>query len=837
MENTQEKGVTDVDINKEMRDAYLQYSMSVIVGRALPDVRDGLKPVHRRILFAQHELGNNHDKPYKKSARVVGDVMGKYHPHGDAAIYETMVRMAQDFSMRYTLTDGQGNFGSIDGDSAAASRYTEVRMTRLAEELLADIEKETVPFGPNYDDSLQIPHVLPARYPNLLVNGSAGIAVGMATNIPPHNLTEVVNGAIHLIQNPNCSIDDLMEHIKGPDFPTSGVIAGREGILQAYKKGRGVITLKAVAEIVTQKDREEIVITELPYQVNKARLIESIADMVREKQIEGIADIRDESSREGMRILIILKRGENGGVILNRLYKFTQMQVSFAIMMLALDAKNQPVTFNLKHMLEAFADHRRDVVTKRCIFELKKAQERAHILEGIRKALDHIDEVIQTIKASKEANAAREALMAKFDFSERQAHAILEMRLQRLTGLERDKIVNELNELLKQIDWLKFVLADVREIYKIIVSELEDIRKRFGDERKTQITGDLSDVEDEDLIADESMVVTVTNTGYIKRIPIEEYRVQKRGGRGIKGMETREEDYVTDIFVASTKTTLFVFSDKGKCYSCKVHKLPLGNRASKGKAIANVVQLGTNEKVRAILPLEGLSEDKFIIMLTEKGIIKKTPLSAFKHMRTNGILAVTTDLDDALCDVKISDGSSDVYIATRQGMAIRFQEAGVRDMGRIARGVRGVTLAKDDIVIGMEVFEKNTTDTILIVTEFGYGKRSNIDEYRVQNRGGVGLISQKTTDKVGLVVGTRKVKENQELIVSTDKGQVIRTRVNEISVLSRITQGVRVMRLSENERVTSLAVVDEENIIETPPEGAPSSDSIPSTAPSSEEIH
>ncbi|MBS1969082.1 MAG: DNA gyrase subunit A [Bdellovibrionales bacterium] len=814
MDNTnQEKGVTVVDINKEMRDAYLQYSMSVIVGRALPDVRDGLKPVHRRILFAQHELSNTHDKPYKKSARVVGDVIGKYHPHGDAAVYETMVRMAQDFSLRYPLTDGQGNFGSIDGDNAAAARYTEVRMTRLAEELLNDIEKETVPFGPNYDDSLEIPLVLPAKYPNLLVNGSSGIAVGMATNIPPHNLGEVIDGCIHVINNPDCSIDDVMMHVKGPDFPSSGVIAGREGIMQAYKKGRGVITLKAVAEIVQGKDREEIIVSEIPYQVNKAKLIESIADLVRDKQIEGISDIRDESSREGMRIVIVLKRGENATVILNRLYKYTQMQISFGIIMLALDAKNQPVTFNLKNMLEAFVDHRRDVVTKRCIFELKKAQERAHILEGLKKALDHIDEVIATIKASKEANAAREALMAKFEFSERQAVAILEMRLQRLTGLERDKILNELAELMKQIDWLKMVLSDVREIYKIIVAELEDIKKRYADARRTQITGDLTDIEDEDLIADESMVVTITNTGYIKRIPTEEYRLQKRGGKGLKGIETKEEDYVTSIFTASTKTMLLVFTDKGKVYWCKVHRLPLGNRTSKGKAIANVVQLASGEKVRSILPIDQFEENKYIVMLTEKGIIKKTSLDSFSNPRTAGLIALTTDLDDAIIDCKISDGTSDIFIATKDGMSIRFNESDVRGMGRTARGVKGITLAKDDIVIGMEVFEKGSKDTILMVTQSGYGKRSELEEYRIQSRGGVGIITQKTTDKVGMVVGTRKVKATQEVILSTDKGQNIRMKVSDISVLGRNTQGVRLINLGEKEEmVTSLAVVDDEEV-------------------------
>ncbi len=810
MENSENniKGITDVDINKEMREAYLQYSMSVIVGRALPDVRDGLKPVHRRVLFAQHELSNTHDKPYKKSARVVGDVIGKYHPHGDSAVYETMVRMAQDFSLRYPLIDGQGNFGSIDGDSAAASRYTEVRMTRLAEELLNDIEKQTVAFGPNYDDSLEIPLVLPAKFPNLLVNGSSGIAVGMATNIPPHNLGEVIDGCIHLIRNPNSSIDELLEKIPGPDFPTAGQIAGKAGILQAYKKGRGIITVKAKTDIEFKKDHEEIIINELPYQVNKAKLVESIADLVKEKTVEGISDIRDESSREGMRVVIVLKRGENASVILNRLLKFTQLQVSFGIIMLALDAKNQPIIFDLKNMLQAFIDHRRDVVTKRCIFELKKALERAHILEGLKKALDHIDEVIATIKASKAADVAREALMAKFQFSERQAVAILEMRLQRLTGLERQKIIDELSELTKQIEWLRFVLADVSEIYKIIVAELEDIKKRYSNPRRTEITGDLTDIDDEDLISDEPMVVTVTNTGYIKRISTEEYRVQKRGGKGLKGMETREEDYVTDLFIASTKTMLLVFTDKGKVYWCKVHRLPLGSRTSKGKAIANVVQLSAGEKVRAILPVDEFSDNKYVVMLTEKGIIKKTALDAFSNPRQAGIIALTTDLDDQVVSAKISDGASDIFIATKEGMSIRFNEDDVRGMGRSARGVKGITLSKDDVVIGMEILEKETKDTILMVTSKGYGKRSEVSEYRVQSRGGVGIITQKTTDKVGNVIGTTKVKPIQELILSTDQGQVIRMKISDISVLGRNTQGVRLINLDDKQEfVTSLAVV------------------------------
>src|SRR3989344_147358 len=685
-------------------------------------------------------------------------------------------------------------------------------MTRLAEELLADIEKETVPFGPNYDDSLQIPLVLPAKFPNLLVNGSSGIAVGMATNIPPHNLGEVIDGCIHLIQNPECEIEELIERIPGPDFPTAAQIAGRSGILQAYKKGRGIITIKAKTEIETKKDHEEIIVNELPYQVNKAKLIETIADLVREKTVEGISDIRDESSREGMRVVIVLKRGENASVILNRLLKFTQLQVSFGINMLALDNKNQPITFDLKRMLEAFVDHRRDVVTKRCIFELKKAQERAHILEGLKKALDHIDEVIATIKASKEPTVAREALIAKFSFTERQAVAILEMRLQRLTGLERDKIINELAELVKQIEWLRFVLADVKEIYKIIVSELEDIKKRYADKRRTEITGDLTDIEDEDLISDEPMVVTVTNTGYIKRISTEEYRVQKRGGKGLKGMETREEDYVTDLFTASTKTQLLVFTDKGKVYWCKVHRLPLGSRTSKGKSLANVVNLTAGEKVKAILPIDVFSENQYVVMITEKGIIKKTSLDAFSNPRQAGIIALTTDLEDQVVAAKISDGQSDIFIATKEGMSIRFNEADVRGMGRSARGVKGVTLSKEDSVVDMIVLEKATKDTILMVTSKGYGKRSEVEEYRTQGRGGVGIITQKTTDKVGIVVGTKKVSATQEVILSTDQGQVIRMKISDISVLGRNTQGVRLINLDEKQEVvTGVAVIEDED--------------------------
>lgn len=811
METNDPKGVTRVDINQEMKDAYLQYSMSVIVGRALPDVRDGLKPVHRRVLFAMHELNNTHDKPYKKSARIVGDVIGKYHPHGDVAAYDTMVRMAQEFSLRYPLIDGQGNFGSIDGDSPAAQRYTEVRMTSLAEQLLEDIEKETVPFVPNYDDSLMVPAILPAKFPNLLVNGSSGIAVGMATNIPPHNLGEVIDGCLALIDKPTTSDEEIIQLIPGPDFPTHGIIAGRSGIFSAYKKGQGIITVKAVADIVPLKDREEIIVTELPYQVNKARLIESIADLVRDKKIEGISDIRDESSREGMRVVITLKRNENASVILNRLFKYTQMQVSFGIRMLALDAQNRPRTFSLKEALQAFIDHRKDVVIKRCVFDLKKSEARAHILEGLKKAIDNIDAIVATIKNSKETAGAKLALIQKFEFSDKQATAILEMRLARLTGLESQKIADELAEIMKFIAWLKDVLADDLKIFAIIKEELAEIKKKYNNPRRTQIVEGDQDIEDEDLIAQEKMVVSVTNTGQIKRIPVDQYKTQRRGGKGVKGANTQEEDYVTNLFTANTKTTLLVLTSNGKLYWTKVYKLPLGTRTSKGKSINNVVEVAPQESVRAILPIEQFEDDKYVIMLTKKGTIKKTPLSAFSNPRPSGIIALTIDLDDDLLAAKLSDGSQDVFICTKEGMSIRFDESDVRPMGRTARGVRGISLSKDDEVVGVEVVPKEGAGNILIATAGGYGKRAEMAEYRSQNRGGVGIITQKTSEKIGHVVSCRTVADNDDVVVSTDQGQTIRMSCKDISLLGRNTQGVRLISLKDGEFVTSVAVVREDD--------------------------
>lgn len=813
MEQTENKNIINVDINKEMKDAYLQYSMSVIVGRALPDARDGLKPVHRRVLFAMKEMGNYHNKPYKKSARVVGDVIGKYHPHGDTAVYDTAVRMAQDFSLRYPLIDGQGNFGSIDGDSPAAMRYTEIRMTKLAEELLVDIEKETVPFGPNYDDSLEIPQVLPAKFPCLLVNGSSGIAVGMATNIPPHNLSEVIDGCIEIINNPDCTLADLLKHIKGPDFPTAGIIAGKSGIIEAYKTGRGGITIRAVSEIETYgSDRERIVITQIPYQVNKARLIESIADLVREKKIEGISDIRDESSREGMRIVVDVKRGEAANVVLNRLYKYTQLETRFGIILLALDKGSKPKVFNLKEALEAFVQHRREVVTKRCIFDLKKAEARIHILNGLKIALDNIDAVVETIRKSADAATAKSALISKFSLSELQSQAILDMRLQRLTGLERQKILDEIAEIEKEIKWLKMVLGDVKEIYKIIVQELEDIKKQYGDERKTQISQEESEaMDDEDLISKENVMVTITNSGCIKRIPIETYRAQKRGGKGLKGIETREEDFVTNIFTANTHTTLLVFTDKGKVYWCKVYKLPAGNRQSKGKAIANVVQLSPNEKVQAILPIEEFSSDKYVALITKNGIIKKTSLDNFSNPRPSGIIALTTDLDDSLICARLTSGKDDIFVATKDGMSIRFSEEEVRPMGRTARGVKAVTLGKGDQVIGCEIITPDCKEQVLMVTTKGYGKRSETSEYRTQGRGGVGIITQKVTDKVGEVISTILVSDKEDVMLMTDKGQVIRIKCNNISLLGRNTQGVRLINVNDGEAVSSVAkVVNEE---------------------------
>ena len=808
--NTNHLGVIEVDINKEMKEAYLQYSMSVIVGRALPDVRDGLKPVHKRILYAMHDLKNTHDKAYKKSARVVGDVIGKYHPHGDSAVYDTMVRMAQDFSMREVLIDGQGNFGSVDGDSPAAQRYTEVRMTKLSEELLQDIGKETVDFAPNYDDSLMVPTVLPAKFPNILINGSSGIAVGMATNIPPHNLVEIINACLKIIENPDCHLEELIKFVKGPDFPTYGCIVGRNGILQAYKTGRGVITLKAVTEIEEKKDHEIIVVKEIPYQVNKARMIEAMAHLVRDKKIEGISDIRDESSREGMRVVIKLKRGVNSQVVLNQLYRFTHLQVSFGIIMLALDSRNQPQLFNLKEILEAFIEHRRDVVTRRCIFDLKKAEDKAHILEGLKKALVSIDQVIKLIRASKETSIAKKSLIDQFSFSEKQAQAILEMRLSRLTGLEREKIEKDLEEILKTIQQLKDVLSDVKKVYEIVSEELVFIKEEYGSPRRTKIEDGGQDVEDEDFINKEDIIISLTNTGYIKRINLEEYKTQNRGGKGLKGSGAREEDYVSEVFSVNTHTTLFVWSDKGRIYLLKAYKIPKFSRIGKGRSINNFLQLSQGESVNAILPVEEFKDTDFTICITKKGVIKKTALSAFSKLRVSGIIAIKIDPDDSLVSSRLCTKLKDILIVTRNGMSIRFDEKDVRAMGRTARGVKGISLGRSDEVVGAEVIDFDDKGTILIITSKGFGKRTSLEEYRRQSRGGVGIITQKITDKVGYVVGVKKVEDNDSILVTTNEGQTIRTPVKNISVFSRNTQGVKVIRLKGSEYVTGVALIKEE---------------------------
>ncbi len=803
--------ISQRDISQEMREAYLQYSMSVIVGRALPDVRDGLKPVHRRILYAMHDLNNTHNKPYKKSARVVGDVIGKYHPHGDTAVYDTMVRMAQDFSLRYPLVDGQGNFGSIDGDSPAAQRYTEVRMTLLAESLLEDIEKETVPFGSNYDDSLLIPLILPAKFPNLLVNGSSGIAVGMATNIPPHNLGEVIDGCIGLIDNPNLSLDELIKIIPGPDFPTAGIVSGKEGVVRAYKQGHGIISVKAVAEIIqTKNNRDVIHITQIPYQVNKARLIESIADLVRDKKIEGITDIRDESSREGMRIVIVLKRNEDPTTLLNQLYKYTQMKVSFGIRMLALDARNQPRVFDLKSALQAFILHRKDIVTKRCVFELKKAEARAHVLEGLKKCLDNIDAIVATIRASSDTATARVALMDQFSFSEKQAQAILDMKLSRLTGLEKQKIIDELKELGEKTQWLRSVLQAAEKIYEIIKEELTEIRQKHTNPRLTQISVDEEEIDDEDLIAQETMAVTLTQNGYIKRIPIDQYKKQGRGGKGVKGSVSGREDYVTSFFVAETKTSLLVFTDKGKVYWAKVHKLPLGHRTSSGKAVVNIVDI-KKERVQAVLPVAEFREDQYVVMITKGGIIKKTPLSAFSKPRPSGIIALTIGPDDELLQARISDGKCSFLAVTRKGKAIRFDEKKVRSMGRTARGVKVIRLASGDSVVGLEVLPENSNLHLLVCTVGGYGKRVPIEDYRIQGRGGSGIITQKAMDNKSDLVTAKVVLNTDDIVITTDQGQTIRMSCSGISKMSRNTQGVRLISLKPKEFVTGVALIHDDD--------------------------
>ena len=815
MDSQQNQNKMPVNIEDEMRKSYMDYAMSVIVGRALPDVRDGLKPVHRRVLFAMSELSNDWNKPYKKSARVVGDVIGKYHPHGDSAVYDTIVRMAQSFSMRHPLVDGQGNFGSIDGDSAAAMRYTEVRMDRLAHELLTDIDKETVDFGPNYDDSLQEPLVLPCKFPNLLVNGSEGIAVGMATKIPPHNLGEVIDALTAVIDNPALDFDDLLRLVPGPDFPTGGFILGRDGIREAYATGRGIIQTRARA--LVEKDRrtgkESIIVNEIPYQVNKAKLIEKIAELVKEKRIEGISDLRDESDREGMRIVIELKKESIPEVILNQLYKMTQMQSSFGIIMLAI-VSGQPRILALREVLDRFIEHRKEIITRRCIFELKKAEARAHILEGLKIALENLDEVIQIIKSSTNPAEAKERLMTRFGFSTLQAQAILDMRLHRLTGLERDKIIAEYNEILALIQRLKEILASEVEILTIIKQELTEIKERFANPRRTEIIAKTGDLSLEDLIVEEDMVVTVSHTGYIKRNAVSLYRAQRRGGKGKTGMRPKEEDFVEHLFIASTHAFILVFTDLGKVYWLKVHEIPQGGRATRGKAIVNLLQLSSEEKVTSILPVKEFVEDKYIVTATRNGVVKKTELMAYSNPRAGGIIALTIDEGDRLVSTRLTDGTMDILLASSHGKSIRFPESDARSMGRTSRGVRGMMLEAGDSIIGMEVVTDATAATLVTVTENGYGKRTNLDEYRVQSRGGKGIITIKTTERNGEVVDIKLVNDESDLMFITDRGKVLRTGVSMLSVIGRNTQGVRLMVLESGERIVAvarLAEKDEEN--------------------------
>jgi len=802
--------IIPINIEDEMKESYLSYSMSVIIGRALPDVRDGLKPVHRRILFGMDEVGNQWNRPYKKSARIVGDVMGKYHPHGDAAIYDTLVRMAQDFSMRYTLVDGQGNFGSIDGDPPAAMRYTEVRLDRIATEMLDDLEKETVDFVPNYDGGEHEPLVLPSKIPNLLLNGSSGIAVGMSTNIPPHNLTELINAVVAQAANPEITLDELMTHLPGPDFPTGGFITGKNPIREAYETGRGIIKLRAKAKIEKQKkgDREVIIVNEIPYQVNKSRLIERIADLVKDDKIKGISDIRDESDRDGIRIVIDVKRGEIAEVVLNQLYKHTPMDTSFGIIMLAL-VRNQPRVLSLKEVIHHFLEHRKEVVTRRTQFELAKAEARLHILEGLKIALDHIDEVIALIRKSDSPQVAKDGLMQKLGLSTIQAQAILDMRLQRLTALERDKIIDERKELIKTVKGLKEILDKENLILGIVTDELSEIKDRYGDVRKTEILDSLEEISIEDLIADEDMVVTISHDGYIKTTSLSVYRSQRRGGKGRTGMTTKDMDFIETLFIASQHNYVLFFSNHGKCYWLKVHEIPEAGPTARGKALVNLLNLAEGENIAAVLPVIEFNDDQSLIMATKNGVVKKTKLSAYSKPRVGGIIALNIRDDDELIVAKLTSGHDEILISSHFGQAIRFKEEDVRDMGRTATGVRGIRLDKGDEVVSLEVIE-NSEAQILTVTEKGYGKRTLVSEYRITGRGGKGVITIKTTGKNGRVVGTFQVtNDTQIMMITTQGGKVIRMNASEISIFGRGTQGVRLIGLAEDEKVAAVAKVVE----------------------------
>ncbi len=814
--NTGNLDVIERDISEEMKSSYIDYSMSVIVGRALPDVRDGLKPVQRRILYTMYDMGLRYNKPYKKSARIVGDVMGKYHPHGDAAIYDTLVRMAQDFSLRVPLIDGQGNFGSIDGDPPAAMRYTEARLSKISEEMLGDIEKETVKFIPNYDGSLTEPSVLPAKLPNLLVNGANGIAVGMATNIPTHNLGEVCDAIIATIENPDITIKDLMKYIKGPDFPTGGIIRGKSGIKSYFESGRGSIKIQAKTEIEEIKgNREAIIITEIPYQVNKTALIESIANLVRDKKITDISDIRDESDRRGMRIVIEIKRDGNAQVVLNQLFKHTQLETSFGVIMLAL-VDGKPKVLNIKEVIEQYIRHRKQIIYNRTKYDLNKALHRAHILEGYLIALKNIDEVVEIIKKSKDATEAKEKLMKRFALTEIQAQAILDMRLHQLTRLEVGAIEQEYKGLLKLIDELRSILKNPAKILKIIVDELKELKENFADKRKTDIQGEATELDIEDLIDKEDVVITITHSGYIKRIPCDTYRAQGRGGKGVIGSDLKEEDFVDHLFIASTHSTILLFTSRGKVYALKGYEIPQAPRSARGKAIVNLLPI-KDEKITSIVSIDSFEEKKkgpnlYLFMATRKGYVKKTPVSDFANIRRTGINAITLEDGDVLTAVALTDGNYDVILGTKNGMSIRFNEKEVRDMGRNAKGVRGIKLSKDDIVVGMEVAEPKSKKDLLTVCENGFGKRTSIEEYRNQHRGGSGIITIKASERNGDVVGIHLVDDNDDLMIITEKGKIIRIHCKDIRVASRNTQGVRLVRLEEGDKVSSVEpVVKEES--------------------------
>lgn len=797
--------IVPIKIEDEMKKSYIDYAMSVIVGRALPDVRDGLKPVHRRILYSMYDSNIDPDKPHKKSARIVGDVLGKYHPHGDSAVYDAMVRMAQDFSYRNPLVDGHGNFGSIDGDSAAAMRYTEVRMSKIAVELLNDIEKETVNFTPNYDESMEEPVVLPARFPNLLVNGSSGIAVGMATNIPPHNLKEVIDGVIAFIDKPDIEINELIEYIKGPDFPTGGQIMGLEGIRRAYETGRGSIKIRAVSNIEKMNNgKMRIIITELPYLVNKAKLVEKIAELVREKKIDGITDLRDESDRNGMRIVIELRRDVLPQLVLNQLYKHTNLQDSFGVIMLAL-VNGVPKTLNLKEVLFHYLEHQKEVVTRRTRYDLKKAEERLHIVEGLKIAIDHIDEVVRTIRQSKDTKTAKINLIERFNLTERQAQAIVEMQLGKLSGLEREKLENEYNELIIKIAHLRNILSDEQLVLNIIKEELSLIRDKYSDERRTKISATLEELVEEDLIAEEDVVIAITHGGYIKRQPITAYKNQKRGGKGITAITTKEEDFVEHLFITTTHNYILFFTNKGKVYRIKVYEIPESSRQSKGTAIINLLNIFGDETIKAVIPVKEFSDGKYLLTATQKGIVKKTSLSEYNTSRKDGIIALTLDEDDELVGVKLTTGNDEIFLATQNGMVIRFSENDVRNMGRTARGVKGISLLENDSIVGMDIYRNNAD--LLVITEKGYGKRTDLNEFRVQTRGGRGLIGMKTTLRNGLITGIMVVSDGDEIMIISSEGIMIRVFVNDISSMGRATQGVLAMRLMENDKVVAIARV------------------------------